>query len=187
MARGSAGGLVATGRWSVADTPADCCVNFHSPRGPRQGEDGDRVEKASTASWEWAGAPHSAATLPSEHPGGPGEAHAPGHTKLQPPWMPGLWEPAQAAHSSCWYLITGSGQGGSVGLLGRAEPGDTQGSHWACREPLVLPPWPTTGSEVSRPFHLWPCPSRLCRSGTGALGKGVVTSFQVLRVSWAQP
>ena len=170
-------GLVSAGRWSVADTPADCCVEFHSPQGPPagRGEDGDRVEKASPASWEWAGAPPLCSYFAQRAPWWPWGRPTPQDTQsCSLLGCQGCGSRPRAAHSSCWYLLSpGSGQGGSSGAARKGEPGDTQGSHWACRGPLVLAhPGRPPGTRCPRPSHLWPCPSRLCRSGTGALGRG---------------
>lgn len=99
----------------------------------------------------------------------------PGHTKsCSLLGCQGCGSRPRAAHSSCWYLITRIwARWVQWGCSEEGEPGDTQGSHWACREPLVLAHLADHRERgVLVRFYLWPCPSRLCRSGTGALGEG---------------
>lgn len=184
-------GLVATGRWSVADTPADCCVNFHSPQGPPagRGEDGDRVEKASTASWEWAGAPPLCSYFAQRAPWWPWGRPTPQDTQsCSLLGCQGCGSRPRAAHSSCWYLITriwarwvqwGCSEGRAWGHTGLTL--GLQGAPCAC------PPWPTTGNEVSSSVSPLALPFTPLQVWDRCSGEGVVTSFQVLRVSWAQP
>ena len=118
-----------------------------------------------------------------------GEAHAPGHTKLQPPWMPGLWEPAQSCPlfllvspvTRIWarWVQRGCSEGRAWGHAGLTL--GLQGAPCAC------PPWPTTGNEVSSSVSPLALPFTPLQVWDRCSGEGVVTSFQVLRVSWAQP
>lgn len=189
VARGSAGAWSATGRWSVADTPADCCATFTPPGPPAgRGEDGDRGEKASTVSGSGQGHPTLQLLCPAStlvaSGGGPRprthkaaaslDARAVGAGPELPTLPAGISSP-------------GSGQGGSSGAARKGELWDTQGSHWACREPLWLSHL-LTHRERGVLVRFTSGPALHASAGLGqVLWEGVVTSFQVLRVSWAQP
>lgn len=133
------------------------------------------MEKASTAFWERAGAPPLCSYAAQRAPWWPWGRPTPQDTQsCSLLGRQGCRSRPRTVHASCWYLLSpGSGQGGASGAARKGEPGDTQGSHWTCREPLVLahPGRPPERDGLVR-FTSGPALHAFGRSGTGALGRG---------------
>lgn len=143
VARGSAGAwsLLVAGRWRTPLLTA--ALNFTPPRGPQQAgvRMGTGWRRPALLPGSGQGHPHSAATLPSEHPGGPGGGPRPRTHKAAAsldaravgagPELPTL-----PAGISCHPDL---GKVGPAGLLGRASLGTRRAHTGPAGGPLCLP------------------------------------------------